>query len=216
MEKVAIIRETEPTELSTIYQLSNSLTNLSMSDSNFFFGKIFYELSIILYYFFYYSSRGSIKKWTCLFLELWKKISDNVVLWCGSCGKSIPAGCVFPHILICDLWQWEFLTKVPARKRPILLKLNNFPSTQQIFMMISFIIGKLFMLFVGVLGTPLSWPGYLFVSLEHTLISKDISNSEKMFLFCGLNRSPVKMLLTKGKLSKAQYIFFQFQLKNSL
>ena len=41
MEKVAIIRETEPTELSTIYQLSNSLTNLSMSDSNFFSVKYF-------------------------------------------------------------------------------------------------------------------------------------------------------------------------------
>ena len=49
MEKVAIIRETEPTELSTIYQLSNSLTNLSMSDSNFFFGKTFCELSIIFF-----------------------------------------------------------------------------------------------------------------------------------------------------------------------
>lgn len=166
MEKVAIIRETEPTELSTIYQLSNSLTNLSMSDSNFFFGKIFYELSIILYYFFYYSSRGSIKKWTCLFLELWKKISDNVVLWCGSCGKSIPAGCVFPRILICDLWQWEFLTKVPARKRPILLKLNNFPSTQQIFMMISFI--KSF--FVTNLFSTLSCSGYFVFTRYITVI----------------------------------------------
>lgn len=52
MEKVAIIRETEPTELSTIYQLSNSLTNLSMSDSNFFSVKYFASFPLFFIIFF--------------------------------------------------------------------------------------------------------------------------------------------------------------------
>lgn len=55
MEKAAIIRETEPIELSTILpDICNSLMNLNMSDTIFFSVKYFASFPLFFIIFFYY------------------------------------------------------------------------------------------------------------------------------------------------------------------